>query len=285
MSFVQFACTFGLQLLHPIADGRWHAVRTDDKPKKRNGRYVWDGAGGAVRNMATMDNYAIFRDSHACGTIDRDAIRQAASIARKRKEERDAAAAKQANALLVASKMVRPVAPRPYSGETGIPGHPYLVRKGFPLAVYFDFNGTLIVPMRVGHELVNVQKIDADGQKLFLSGPTKNAVCRLGNHHARQCWLVEGYATALTVREALRIARLDASVVCCFSAGNLKSVASLMGTHVYADNDKSGTGQSAAQATGLPWVMPPEVGMDANDLMVAQGISAVGRTIRELMLR
>jgi putative DNA primase/helicase len=71
--------------------------------------------------------------------------------------------------------------------------------------------------------------------------------------------------------------RRQAEVIVCFSAGNLRHVAALVKrpAFVMADNDASGTGQEAAQATGLPWVMPAEPGTDANDLHASEGLRAL----------
>ena len=91
-------------------------------------------------------------------------------------------------------------------------------------------------------------------------------------------WLVEGFATGLSVRAALRSMYLDDAVIVCFSAGNL---AKISGTYVVADNDSSGTGQNAAQKTGLPWWMPPSTG-DANDFHQERGLAALSQILRVL---
>jgi putative DNA primase/helicase len=70
---------------------------------------------------------------------------------------------------------------------------------------------------------------------------------------------------------------MTASVVVCFSASNLVQVADqLPGKRfVFADNDESKTGQTSAEATGLPWTMSDTVGYDANDLHMKDGLFAV----------
>src|SRR5205807_706613 len=94
--------------------------------------------------------------------------------------------------------------------------------------------------------------------------------------------LCEGYATALSVRAALQSLYRDDRVIVCFSAGNLARVAGLYGPRavVVADNDASGTGEAAARSTGLSWVMPAEVGQDANDLHLARGVAAIVDLVR-----
>ena len=56
----------------------------------------------------------------------------------------------------------------------------------------------------------------------------KYAVHVIGNSHANELWLVEGFATGLSVAEALRLLRIPAAVVVCFSDGNLVAVANRM---------------------------------------------------------
>jgi putative DNA primase/helicase len=158
--------------------------------------------------------------------------------------------------------------------------HPYLILKGFPNESGLVASGELLIPMfdaGTYREMVGLQRIATDGSKKFLTGQrAKGAIHRFGNGRQRECWLVEGYATGLTVREALKRLYRHADVVICFSAGNLVHVASTgIGTHVMADNDSSRTGEEAAIETGLPYSMPAQIGTDANDLMCASGIGAV----------
>jgi hypothetical protein len=83
--------------------------------------------------------------------------------------------------------------------------------------------GKLIVPMRsfehYRERIYSVQMIDADGSKKFLpGGRAKGAVYRIGTGF--DVWLVEGYATALSVHAALESLYRKAEVWVCFSAGN-----------------------------------------------------------------
>ena len=72
-------------------------------------------------------------------------------------------------------------------------------------------------------------------------------------------------------------------MVVCFSASNLIQVADQIKgrRYVFADNDESLTGQKAAEATGLPWVMADTVGWDANDLHMKMGLFAVVKKVME----
>ncbi|MEA9900747.1 plasmid replication protein, CyRepA1 family [Xanthomonas campestris] len=129
--------------------------------------------------------------------------------------------------------------------------------------------GDLLVPVRLPDgQLVNVQRIDATGRKLFLRGGQKRAT-HFRIHGTGPAWLCEGYATGASVHAAT-----GAPVVVAFDAGNLIHCASLADA-VAADNDASGTGQRAAETTGLQWTCPAAVGDDFNDLHQRQGIDAV----------
>ncbi|NZA01200.1 hypothetical protein H0I39_04415 [Ottowia beijingensis] len=110
----------------------------------------------------------------------------------------------------------------------------------------------------------------------------KGSVFRIGSPKARRTWLVEGYATGLSLHAALTLLRLPDAVLVCFSASNLKYVASVVhGVRlVFADNDASGTGERVARETGLPYCMAPVVGWDANDMHIKQGVFALADLVR-----
>ena len=166
--------------------------------------------------------------------------------------------------------------------------HPYLLAKGFPEENGLLAAGYLIIPMRHyrTNEVQSVQMIDAEGRKTFLKeAPASEAVFKMGRGVER--FYCEGYATALSIREALKHLYRDkvAEVCVCFSAGNLTKVANPQGRgFVIADNDASGTGEKYARKTGLPYWMPPEVGMDANDYHQQYGIAALAEALRETLI-
>lgn len=265
MSFQRHAESHGLMLREVIADGRWHRVPTTDHPKKRNGAYVFDGCTGAVQNWATMQDVSLYRPDGQ-ERVARQAFRKSFQEDRLR----------HARASQEAARIIREC-------ERG--NHPYLAFKGFPAALgLVHSGGDLIIPARdfKHYGTINtVQRIAADGSKKFLpGGKAKGSVFIIGKGALRERWLCEGYATGLSLQAALLDLRRQAEIVVCFSAGNLQHVASMCKAFVMADNDASGTGQQAAEATGLPWVMPEEVGMDANDLHQTKGLRGLVALMR-----
>lgn len=133
-------------------------------------------------------------------------------------------------------------------------------------------SGDLLVPMRdeAGH-LVNVQRIDASGCKRFVMGGRAHGCSFRIEGSSGRVALAEGYATGCTWAAAT-----GDTVVLAFSAGALPVVAGYVQVDlVAADNDASGTGEKAAKATGLPFHMPPLVGMDWNDYAATHDLAAV----------
>lgn len=105
--------------------------------------------------------------------------------------------------------------------------HGYIERKHIkPYGAKF-LNGQLLIPMYKDKKLVGLQFIyeqkDEDGiDKRFLTGTdTVGAFCPLGkiNEDTKVLYVVEGYATGCSVREAT-----DLPVVVAFNAGNLDPV-------------------------------------------------------------
>lgn len=256
--FATFARDHGLIVSHVIADGRVHRVPTETKPRRKNGAYAFDGTHGFVQDWTVHQEAIPFRD----GTVKPSPVRLAVTQAVRKDAE---AAAAQAHEIVKRCAFQK---------------HPYLAAKGFPkeCGLVDPLDGRLIVPMYDANRytrLLSVQRIAIDGSKLFLKGGVaKDAVYHLGRGDADV--LVEGFATGLSVRTAMDALYRSCRVVVCFSAGNLASVARLYARAlVVADNDASQAGETAARKSGLRWVMPATVGMDANDLHQREGLPAL----------
>jgi putative DNA primase/helicase len=291
MNFLSFAESMGLLIPDLRDDGKIHRCPTADKPKSDNGAYMLNGRRGWCMDWRQSERIHWWNDDNANPFTEAEKAawrkRQQQTYAdRARRAEK---AAQRAAKMLSEAELVVPVQGRPW--RPGRPAveevltHAYLVRKGFPLEPGLVLDGELLVPMYLVGQYqrpVGLQRIQPNGEKKFLAGTrAKGAVHRLGSGRSREVWLCEGYATALSVREALRTQFRQADVIACFSSGNLSYVASLgHGTHIMADHDESGAGEEAAIKTGLPYVMPARLNFDANDVHVYEGLAALCSLVR-----
>ena len=248
MDFIQFASVHGV-IIERLDQGRWVRVRTTDKPSHKNGAYKWLGDVGFVQNWATMTEPSVWRAEGVDMAAQRAIVRQASLDDDRRNRE----AAERAKWILT---------------QCELKPHAYLAVKGFPdeLVNVWERDGLMlaVIPMRIGGAIVGCQIIDDAGDKKFLSGQkTSGSTFAIGQGVNVVC---EGYATALSVRQALRSIKINACVHVCFSAGNMRKVAATLGRGLtIVDNDASNAGQDAAKAIGWPLWMPDAVGEDAND--------------------
>lgn len=272
--FITFARAHGIE----IDPGRLYAsdkikrCGTVDKPRSGNAAYWWDGTRGWVFDWSGEARTVWYEDANAKPWTDEEKRAWAAkrASAASDQERRYQQAALQADETIRSAKL---------------DNHPYLEMKGFPDQRGLVLEDKLIVPMRnvVTNKIQGYQAIrwipeEMKYEKKMLTGMrAKNAVLFLGNRDLPECWLVEGLATGLSVKQALKSIGMPASVVVCFSASNMIQVADQIKgrRYVFADNDASQTGEKAAQTTGLPWTMADEVGMDANDLHARSGLFSV----------
>lgn len=209
------------------------------------------------------------------------AARDAANVAEEARKQRGYRAAAEASQKVV--DLCKP--------ET----HYYLNAKGLPDVVGLVADGALIVPMRnlETNQLQGMQTIEwvpterRWQKKMAFGMRAKGSVLRLGNRSAKEAFLCEGYATGLSIEMALRRLRLDASVLICFSAGNLAHIAGLIRGRAFvcADNDVSLAGERAAKATGLPYAMSDVIGEDMNDLHQRAGLMALCKLVIEVRMR
>lgn len=153
--------------------------------------------------------------------------------------------------------------------------HPYIQRKGVVNPGWrLAPDGRLIAPMLIDGEIVGLQYIDANGQKMFMKGSkAAGSWWHLGSfEHQPRVYLVEGVATAASVFEAT-----GKPVAIAYSANNLAAVAQAIRQKVgqtveiviVADNDQSGTGEReakrAADTVGGCTVLTIPTEGDAND--------------------
>jgi putative DNA primase/helicase len=153
--------------------------------------------------------------------------------------------------------------------------HPYLIKKNVqPHGIRLYRDDALVIPIYDENKsLVNLQMIQPDGTKRFLSGGRKKGCFAvIGKADAdRLIQVCEGWATGASLLEAT-----GHFTVIALDAGNLEAVARIF-RRLYpdskivicGDNDESGTGQKAARAAavavGGKYILPATVGHDFND--------------------
>lgn len=268
MDFVQFARAHGI-LINTIPPlGKWMRFPTEDHPKKMNGAVKFLGDVGFVQNHAIDTEVNVWRSTS--DKIDRKEIQRQVSIFNQKIKEDQYKAACKADQLLKEC----------ISGT-----HPYLKSKGFEEEegnIHLDTKA-LIIPMRIKsgniYTLAGCQLIFEDGSKKFLYGQrTSNAEFIFDNKGVDI--LCEGYATALSVRAALKQLKRKYRIHVCFSAHNMVKIASqLKSGVVIADNDVSKTGEKIAIQIGWPYFISPTIGQDFNDYWREVGGFKAGQSL------
>ena len=287
MTFIEFAQQHGLLIEYSrfYTSKNIQRCGTLGKPNSKNGAYMWNGSIGWIMDWSSDRPEVIWYRSEPNGDFTKkekaliEEYKKNAANERVEKEKGYKKASEEAQKRLEKSK-----------SET----HPYLAAKGFNTESGFVLDGALLIPMRnvITNDLQGLQMIyeaEEDGKKKFMKKMlpgmrAKDAVFVMGSRSVPESWLVEGYATGKSLHAALRLLGSTAKVIVCFSASNLVNVASkIKGTRfVFADNDKSGTGQRVAKETGLPWISADEEGWDANDIHTNKGLYEVTKKIIEL---
>lgn len=262
----------------------WSQQAESYKPESANA--VWK----SIKECGAVTVATLFHHAKAHGWRD-DGTRQQLS-SRQIAERRQAAIARASEASRAEAIEYDKAASRAAAliKQCQIDTHPYLIEKGIPDAkALVDGDGSLIIPMRdcMSNKLLGVQKVrltdNAWVKKMLPGMRAKGAMLRLGSQHAGEMWFVEGYATGLSVEAAMRLLRMSAAVVVCFSDRNLVHVAShFTGRNfVFADHDASKAGERAAWDAGLPYAMSDTQGQDANDMHRECGLMAVAQKIME----
>lgn len=257
MNFAAFLAAAGLMPGAVVADGRWHRCPTEDKPRKKNGSWklAADGRVGFCQNHAVHPGPLMWRPEREepPPAFDPAALRRSHAEAQQRVRE----AIRKARAFYGEC--------RPLLG-----GHPYLESHGLGMegchGLKVDRKGWLVVPAMQGRDLMSVQRISPDGEKLFWKdAPMKAAGYAIERPGASLTVVCEGLATGLALFGASPLTR----VLVQFSAGNLASapVPKLGMVVVAADNDhetaeRTGTNpgieaaRSAAEAFGCGVAIP-----------------------------
>jgi len=274
MDFIEFARSHGILINDMPPLGVWKRLPTEDHPRSRNGAVKYMGDVGFVQNHATSTVVSIWKPDSRNVTIDRSSALASIKKAEDEQKKRQHQAMQRAVGMLNGS---------------GLSTHPYLEAKGFPdeqgNVLWQDGKPVLLIPMRVGGNLVGLQQIDEDGGKKFLYGQrTSGAVFTFDNKGMNV--LCEGYATALSVRLAFKQMKQRYTLHVCFSAGNMAKIAAgLEPGLLIADNDASGTGQRVAEESGWKYWLSPVVNQDFNDYHREHGLFKATQSLTQTLLQ
>lgn len=161
------------------------------------------------------------------------------------------------------------------------PAHPYLRAKSVAAYGLRQYCDLLVVPLRdVRGRLWSLQFINPTGEKRFLRGGRVRGLFHAIGRPTPRTWLVEGYATGVSVHE-----RFGERVVCALNASNLPAVGEAIAiawrppsVAIMADDDWRTPGnpgatkaRKAADAIGCDWFLPefpanrPDWATDFND--------------------
>lgn len=270
MDFLSFVRAHGILIDTVPPVGRWMRLPTQTHPRKRNGAVKFMGDFGFCQEHSTMTEVAVWRSEGES----REAAQRVQAVANHAAQETVRA---QRRAADKAGQML---------SECELKAHPYLSAKGFP-DERVNVNGEhMLIPMRVGRDVVGVQTINADGEKKFLFGQRCSLAQFIFASAVPGTHIVcEGYATALSIRQAMAAIKRPYTLHVCFSAGNMKKVAqSLQSGFVVADNDASGTGERIAKEIGWPYWMSDTVGEDFNDYHQRKGLFPLSQGMQRLFM-
>lgn len=256
-----------------IADGLLHRVYVDDdKRGSKNGAYILhlDGRpSGYFEHFRTgiRSTWSLSGKREPMSFAMRQQIEASRQQRRLEQQQSHKAAAEKARVIW---NRANPI--------LDIRDHHYLIRKGVrPCGLRITKDGkALIVPMyNVNKELVNLQFINADGNKRFLSGgKKKGCFAVIGKHlEGKPILICEGWATGASLYDTT-----GHFVVVAMDAGNLTPVAEAIRALdakakiiIMGDNDESGKGQTearkAALSVGGKYLIPETPGYDWNDVM------------------
>lgn len=277
MQLLETLAAAGMTPPREIAPGRW--MRFPGVGKGRSNRSGWCRL--ITPTLAIYGDWSSNLSATWTDTTHRDTEDSRRLLQQARERERRFQAEQRRRQREVAREAARRLAGAIAST------HPYLSAKGFPHAQGLVCGDRLLIPVRDVQEyayVMSIQEISPEGVKRFMpGGRTRGGVYRFGGASAVRTVLCEGYATGLTLNEALSGLHHSHAVIVCFSAYNLTLVAeNYRQATVCADNDASEAGEQAARATGLPWAMPPETDTDFNDWHQRDGIYPVREALRRL---
>lgn len=238
----ELAATFGPLDFMPIPDGQIHRFHVPgDRVGSRNGWYVLhlDGLPVGIFGSWKRGGSSTWNSRKPADPFEADQLAERIEQAKRQRQaeqhQRQQAAAIEAQRLWA-------------EAVPADPGHPYLIRKGCQPHNLRQSGDVLLVPLYLGRQLVNLQRIYPDGAKRFLSGGrVKGCYSAIGRlEHGGHLYVCEGWATGATIHE-----ETGDAVACAMNAGNLREV----GEHLqfnYPDSPLIVAGDDDRQTEGNP---------------------------------
>lgn len=281
-SFVTILECAGLVEPYLRMDGRVHRCSTKDKPHKRNGSYFCDGDWGWVINHATMVEAQLwFSNKPSTPAQKRAANQKVEAFQAQQRQARERA--------IMTMREYWQKLPSLWGG------HPYLEHKQLTMLGCTGLRqdgDLLVVPMYRHKELMSLQTITPDGSKKYRwLCPVRGASLTLRPKQSTLTAIAEGLATGLAIYQNVP----NCTVIVCFDAGNMRSVANEFKpkgmTVVCADNDwtkevNTGlvTGEAVAQQLRCGLAYPKEIqGSDWADALIEWGETAPYKIKSQIM--
>ena len=210
------AATFGPLDFLPIPDGEIHRFHVPgDRAGSRNGAYALylDGIASGWFGSWKASVWQPWSSRRPVDHLEEQLVAQRIEQARRQREaeqrQRQHVAAAEAVGLWAVA-------------EPADPDHPYLARKGCQPHALRQLGDVLLVPLYLGRQLVNLQRIHLDGtKKRFLpGGQVTGCYSPLGRlEEGQRIFVCEGWATGATIHEYN-----GAAVACAMYATNLFAV-------------------------------------------------------------
>jgi putative DNA primase/helicase len=199
----------------PEPDGTIHRFHVPgDRASTSNGWYVLfaDGIASGCFGSWKVGSSHTWSSREPSNPLEAEHMRQRLEQARRQREadqrQRQQAAAEYARRLW-------------RDARRADPDHSYLATKGIRPHHLRQHGDQLLVPLYCAGQLVNVQRINPDGAKRFLSGgQVRGCYSPLGCIGNGPLYVCEGWATAATLSEQTGVA-----VASAMNAGNIKPAA------------------------------------------------------------
>jgi putative DNA primase/helicase len=269
----------GITSTNPIiADGILHRAHVEgDRAGSRNLAYVLhiDGApAGWFQNFKTgiVGTWSASGKREPMTEIMRKQIQFAKEVRSKERAKAQQEVAQKASWIWEQATIIATL-------KTGARRHQYLITKRVKPHGARLYGKALVIPLvNQSGAILNLQFIQSDGTKRFLSGGRKKGCYSTLGEVTETILICEGWATGASLHEST-----GHYVVVALDAGNLKPVAEIVrGQHpkaeiiIAGDNDESGIGQlkarEAALACGGKYILPILVGTDWNDQLTLGGL-------------